>query len=233
MNSLSPISFVLLVLLSSPFYSNAQFDTSTSVVCEQCPFSQFLLEWDTFPGADELVQSRDSLYFRSNDGTGGFGALQFLTMLPSGEDLVLFEDADGDNDYDLFTHNNGTVHLLRNDGGAFETMLLDTTLNFNNTVVPYDHPDAAMPPPPSSSLFEQLIIAMAANATNAPPRARNTATSTTPTGHSNSAESAKMYPTSCAGPARPPVAPPCTCRTRSRHFDFELVQPRPAESKSK
>ena len=63
------------------------------------------------------------------------------------------------------------------------------------------------PPPPSSSLFEQLIIAMAANATNAPPRARNTATSTTPTGHSNSAESAKMYPTSCPGPARPPMRP--------------------------
>ena len=62
--------------------------------------------------------------------------------------------------------------------------------------------NVAAPPSPSPPSLEQPIIAMAANATNAPPRARNTATSTTPTGHSNSAESAKTYPTSPANGRR-------------------------------
>ena len=80
--------------------ARSQFDTTLSVICEGCPFSEWLLEWDTAPGADELVQQGDSLYVRSNDGTGAFGPPQFVTALPMGEALVLFEDVDDDGDTD-------------------------------------------------------------------------------------------------------------------------------------
>ncbi len=112
--------------------ARSQFDTTLSVICEGCPFSEWLLEWDTAPGADELVQQGDSLYVRSNDGSGAFGTPQFITALPMGEALVLFEDVDDDGDTDLFTHLDSTVHLLRNEGGTFTTVLLDTELSFDD-----------------------------------------------------------------------------------------------------
>lgn len=111
--------------------ARAQFATQVTAICAGCPFSQLLLEWDAAPGADELVQVGDALWVRSNDGLGGFGPAQFVTGLPAGEELVLFEDADGDGDTDLFTHLNGTVHLIRNEGGSFATVLLDTELSFD------------------------------------------------------------------------------------------------------
>ena len=112
--------------------ARGQFDTSLSVICEGCPFSEWLLEWDAAPGADELLQQGDSLYVRSNDGSGAFGPPQFITALPSGEALILFEDVDDDGDTDLFTHLDSTVHLLRNEGGTFTTVLLDTELSFDD-----------------------------------------------------------------------------------------------------
>lgn len=110
---------------------HAQFDTTLTTICAGCPLSEFLLEWDSAPGADELLQVGDSLYVRVNDGLGDFGAPQFVTALPAGEQLVLFEDVDEDGDADLFTHLGGTVHLLRNEGGTFTTVLLDTELSFD------------------------------------------------------------------------------------------------------
>jgi hypothetical protein len=91
----------------------------------------------TAPGADELVQQGDSLYVRSNDGTGAFGPPQFVTALPTGETLILFEDVDDDGDTDLFTHLDSTVHLLRHEGGTFTTVLLDTVLGIDMF---WDHP---------------------------------------------------------------------------------------------
>ncbi|MEZ4758036.1 MAG: T9SS type A sorting domain-containing protein [Flavobacteriales bacterium] len=122
----------LLLAATSTNGTHAQFDTSLTTICEGCPLSEFLLEWDTAPGADELVQQGDSLYVRSNNGLGGFGDPQFVSALPTGEQLVLFEDVDDDGDADLFTHLAGTVHLLRNEGGSFSTVLLDTELNFDD-----------------------------------------------------------------------------------------------------
>ncbi len=110
---------------------HAQFDTALTTICAGCPLSELLLEWDSAPGADELVQVGDSLYVRANDGLGGFDVPQFVTALPAGEQLVLFEDVDDDGDTDLFTHLAGTVHLLRNEGGSFTTVLLDTELYFD------------------------------------------------------------------------------------------------------
>ena len=118
--------------------ARSQFDTTLSVICEGCPFSEWLLEWDAVPGADELVQQGDSLYVRSNDGTGAFGPAQFVTALPMGEALLFFEDVDDDGDSDLFTHLDSTVHLLRNEGGTFTTVLLDTALAFVEGFT--DHP---------------------------------------------------------------------------------------------
>lgn len=112
--------------------AQAQFDTALTTICAGCPLSELLLDWDSTPGADELVQVGDSLYVRANDGLGGFGAPQFVTALPTGEQLVLFEDVDDDGDTDLFTHLAGTVHLLRNEGGTFTTVLLDTELSFDH-----------------------------------------------------------------------------------------------------
>ncbi|MCB0781895.1 MAG: T9SS type A sorting domain-containing protein [Flavobacteriales bacterium] len=110
----------------------AQLDTNLTVICAGCPFSQMLLEWDMDPGADQLVQLGDSLYFRSNDGMGGFGAPQLVTTLPAGEQFVLFEDADGDGDWDLFSQADSTMHLLRNDGPTFTPVLLDSALELTN-----------------------------------------------------------------------------------------------------
>ena len=117
--------------------AHSQFDTTLSVICEGCPLSEWLLEWDTEPGADELVQQGDGLYVRSNDGTGAFGPPQFVTALPTGETLILFEDVDDDGDTDLFTHLDSTVHLIRQEGGTFTTVLLDTVLGFDMF---WDHP---------------------------------------------------------------------------------------------
>lgn len=126
-------SFTTLLLATiGPTVAHAQFDTTLTTICEGCPLSELLLEWDAAPGADELVQVGDSLYVRANDGLGGFGAPQFVTALPAGEQLVLFEDVDDDGDTDLFTHLAGTAHLVRNEGGSFTTVLLDTELNFDD-----------------------------------------------------------------------------------------------------
>lgn len=122
---------VLLIAALGTLDLHAQFDTTLTVICQGCPLSQLLLEWDSAPGADELVQVGDSLYVRSNDGFGGFGPPQLVTALPSGEQLVLFEDVDEDGDTDLFTHLAGTVHLLRNEAITFTTVLLDTELSFD------------------------------------------------------------------------------------------------------
>lgn len=117
--------------------AHSQFDTTLSVICEGCPFSEWLLEWDAAPGADELLQQGDSLYVRSNDGSGAFGPPQFVTALPTGEALLFFEDVDDDGDTDLFTHLDSTVHLLRQEGGTFTTVLLDTVLGIDQY---RDHP---------------------------------------------------------------------------------------------
>ncbi|MBK9512713.1 MAG: VCBS repeat-containing protein [Flavobacteriales bacterium] len=127
----------LLIAALSASDARSQFDTTLSVICEGCPFSEWLLEWDEAPGADELVQQGDSLYVRYNDGTGGFGPPQFVTALPTGETLILFEDVDDDGDTDLFTHLDSTVHLLRHEGGTFTTVLLDTVVGIDQY---RDHP---------------------------------------------------------------------------------------------
>ena len=100
---------LLLATMLATVHVAAQLDTNLTVICAGCPFSQMLLEWDMDPGADQLVQLGDSLYFRSNDGMGGFGAPQLVTTLPAGEQFVLFEDADGDGDWDLFSQADSTM----------------------------------------------------------------------------------------------------------------------------